>query len=381
MTQSPSSRPLLPGSTIGVLGSGQLGRMFAIAARQMGYRVHTFSPDTDTPAGQVSDKEWKASYDNHKLLTQFSKSVDVVTFEFENIPVSSVQVVAQHTRVHPKAQVLYISQNRWREKNYLASHGFPVAPFQKVGSLGELTNAIKKIGFPCVLKTAGFGYDGKGQRKVGTWAEAETAFKSFNGAEAILEGFVSFEKELSIIAVRGSDGAVDDFGVMENIHRQHILDMTLSPARVSPSVEKRACRMAQKILKSLDVVGVMCVEMFLEKSGKLIVNELAPRPHNSGHLTINAFQTSQFEQQLRAVCGLPLGSTERLAPAVMVNLLGNEWLKREPHWERALRVPGVHLHLYGKDQARAGRKMGHITATGHSLQMAQRAALAARRAL
>lgn len=386
-TARPSSHgPILPGATIGVMGSGQLGRMFTIAARQMGYRVHTYSPDYDTPTGQVADKEWTASYDDLKKLRAFAKSVSVVTFEFENIPVASVEWVARYTRVHPNAQVLRVSQHRLREKTFLSKNGFPVAPYQRVSSPADLEGAVKKIGLPGVLKTAGFGYDGKGQKKVSSLAQAKVAYAAFKGAEAILEGFVDFEKEVSVVAARGSEGSFAHFGVMENIHKNHILDITLSPARVSPVIAKKAIEMARKILQRLSVVGVMCVEMFLTKKGALIVNELAPRPHNSGHLTIDAFQTSQFEQQLRAVCGLPLGSTDQLRPASMVNLLGDVWAKgepsrREPSWEKALRIPGVKLHLYGKAKPRPGRKMGHLTALGSTVEAAGKAALSARAAL
>ena len=373
--------PLLPGATIGVLGSGQLGRMFAIAARRLGYRVHTYSPETDTPAGQVSDKEWTSSYEDHASLAMFAKSVDVVTFEFENIPVDSVNCVAALRPVHPRANVLHVAQNRLREKTYLSEYGFPVTPFQRVRSKPELEMAVKKIGVPAVLKTAGFGYDGKGQKKVASLSEAQAAYETFKGAEAVLEAFVPFEKEISVVAARGVDGAFAAFAVMENVHKNHILDVTICPARISSKTARKAVDLARGIFESLKVVGVMCVEMFLKGNGELIVNELAPRPHNSGHLTIDAFATSQFEQQVRAVCGLPLGSTEQLRPAAMVNLLGDLWGKGTPRWEKALRMEGVHLHLYGKSEARPGRKMGHLTALGANVEAARKAALAARSAL
>ncbi len=386
--------PLFPGATIGVLGSGQLGRMFAIAARRMGYRVHTFSPETDTPTGQVSDKEWTASYDDTEKLQEFAKSVDVVTFEFENIPVESVNLVAKHVPVHPRANVLHVAQNRLREKTFLSEYGFPVAPFQRVRSKPELTMAVKKIGTPAVLKTAGFGYDGKGQvvipakagiQDLGPIWEAMDSRIRHSGMtdrpEAVLEGFVRFEKEVSVIAARGMDGEFATFGVMENEHKNHILDVTIAPARISPKVAKKAVELARGIFESLKVVGVMCVEMFLKENDELIVNELAPRPHNSGHLTIDAFVTSQFEQQVRAVCGLPLGSTEQLKPAAMVNLLGDVWAKGQPRWEKALSLPDVKLHLYGKSQPRPGRKMGHLTALGNTVEAARKSALSARAAL
>lgn len=373
--------PILPGATIGVLGSGQLGRMFALAARRMGYRVHTYSPATDTPTGQVADREWTYSYDDHAQLEAFAKNVRVVTFEFENIPVESVNVVAKHAIVRPKANVLHVTQHRLREKTFLSEYGFPVAPFQRVRSKAELKLALKKIGTPAVLKTAGFGYDGKGQKKINSPDEAARAYATFNGAEAILEGFVRFTKEVSVIAARGIGGSFAHYGVMENMHKNHILDVTVAPAKIPASVEKKAVRMAREILHALDVVGVMCVEMFLTANGDLIVNELAPRPHNSGHLTIDAFETSQFEQQLRAVCGLPLGSTQRLKPAAMVNLLGDLWKNGTPRWEKAVGEPGVKLHLYGKSEPRVGRKMGHLTALGNTVEAARKSALRARQLL
>jgi 5-(carboxyamino)imidazole ribonucleotide synthase len=373
--------PVFPGATIGVLGSGQLGRMFAIAARQMGYRVHTFSPESDTPTGQIADKEWTASYNESKLLEAFAKRVSAVTFEFENVPYDSVKVVAKHTLVRPHGQVLHVTQHRLREKTFLSKNGFPVTPFSRVRSQMELKAALRKIGLPSVLKTSGFGYDGKGQKKVKTMEQALETYATFNGAEAILESFVDFDCELSVIVARGVDGSCKNFGVMENVHQNHILDVTLSPGRISSKIQKVAIGLAEDILKELNVVGVMCVEMFLTKKGQILVNELAPRPHNSGHLTIDAFSTSQFEQQVRAVCGLPLGSTDQLKSAAMVNLLGDIWEKGEPRWDQALRNPDVTLHLYGKLEPRPGRKMGHLTALGNTVEAARKAAQAARAAL
>jgi 5-(carboxyamino)imidazole ribonucleotide synthase len=373
--------PLRPGATIGVLGSGQLGRMFAIAARQMGYRVHTFSPDTDTPAGQVADKEWIAPYTDVEALTAFAREVDVATFEFENIPSASVNVIAGHVAVRPSGAVLHVAQNRLREKTFLKEHGFPIAPFAPVRSLETLRAALATIGVPAVLKTAGFGYDGKGQKKITSLDEAETAWAGFEGSDAVLEGFVNFKCEASVVAARGVDGSFAHFGLFENAHKNHILDVTVSPAKLSPAIQRRAITLTQKIMHSLDVVGLMCVELFITKKGEPIVNELAPRPHNSGHLTIDAFETSQFEQQVRAVCGLPLGSTRQLKPAAMVNLLGDVWERGEPKWENALKDSSVKLHLYGKSEPRAGRKMGHLTALASTVDAARRAALNARERL
>ncbi|MBV9867912.1 MAG: 5-(carboxyamino)imidazole ribonucleotide synthase [Abitibacteriaceae bacterium] len=375
------SKAILPGATVGVLGSGQLGRMFAIAARRMGYRVHTFSSKSDTPTGQLCDVEVTASYDDLEAVQNFARGVDVVTFEFENVPAATVEAAATHAPVRPSGEVLHITQNRWREKSFLAQHGFPLAAFRKVCSLDELRTGLDEVGFPAVLKTAGFGYDGKGQSKIQGPGEVELAFQSLNGQEGVLEGFIDFEREVSVVGARGLDGAFVHYGVVENEHRNHILDVTIAPAAVPPEVEREAVAIAQAVLESLDVVGVMCVEFFLQRDGKLLINELAPRPHNSGHFTFDACVTSQFEQQLRAVCGLPLGSPEQLRPAAMANLLGDLWQDGEPNWAAACAFPDVKLHLYGKSTAQPGRKMGHLTAFGDSIEAAKQTVCAARSAL
>jgi 5-(carboxyamino)imidazole ribonucleotide synthase len=375
------SPPILPGSTIGVLGSGQLGRMFAIAARRMGYRVHTFSPETDTPTGQVADVEVQASYEDLDAVREFTRHVHVVTFEFENIPVTSVDAVAEHVSVRPSGEVLHTTQHRLREKTFLARAGFPVTPFRPVSNLADLQSGIRDLGLPAVLKTAGFGYDGKGQSKITSLSEGEAALQVLEGQEAILEAFVDFEREVSVVAARGLDGAFAHYGVIENAHRQHILDVSIAPAVVSPKIAQEAVAIARSILEVLDVVGILCVEFFLTRDGKLLVNELAPRPHNSGHLTVDTCVTSQFEQQLRAVCGLPLGSTEQHRPAAMANLLGDLWQPGEPDWPAACAFPEVKLHLYGKLVPRPGRKMGHLTALAATAGTASRLVRAARTAL
>jgi len=373
-----------PGSTVGVLGSGQLGRMFAIAARRMGYRVHTLSPDDDTPTGQVADREVKAAYDDLDAVRDFARGVAVVTFEFENVSAAATRAAEEHAPVRPAGAVLHTTQHRLREKGFLAGAGFPVAPFAPVRSLPELQAALAEIGAPAVLKTAGWGYDGKGQVKIGDSGgpgEAAAAWEAIGGQEAVLEAFVDFEREVSVVAARGLDGAFAHFGVIENRHRNHILDVSTAPAAVPPGVEREAVEIARGILEGLEVVGVLCVEMFLTRDGRLLVNELAPRPHNSGHLTFDACVTSQFEQQLRAICGLPLGSTELLRPAAMANLLGDLWAGGEPDWAAACAIPDVKLHLYGKAAARPGRKMGHLTAMAPTPEDAMRKVLAARQAL
>jgi 5-(carboxyamino)imidazole ribonucleotide synthase len=373
--------PILPGSTIGVLGSGQLGRMFAIAARRMGYRVHTFSPETDTPTGQVADVEVQASYEELDAVREFTRQVHVVTFEFENIPVTTVNAVAERVSVRPSGAVLHTTQHRLREKNFLSRGGFPVTPFRPVRSMDDLRAAVRDLGLPAVLKTAGFGYDGKGQSKITSLSGGEAALRALDGQEAILEAFVDFEREVSVIAARGLDGSFAHYGVIENAHRHHILDVSIAPATVSPKIAQEAVEIARSILEALDVVGLLCVEFFLTRDGKLLVNELAPRPHNSGHLTFDACVTSQFEQQLRAVCGLPLGSTAQYRPAAMANLLGDLWRNGEPDWPAVCAFPEVKLHLYGKLTPRPGRKMGHLTALAASAGAASRLVRDARAAL
>jgi len=370
-----------PGSTVGVLGSGQLGRMFAIAARRMGYRVHTLSPEYDTPTGQVADREVTAAYDDLDAVRAFARAVDVVTFEFENVSAAATAAAAEHAPVRPAGSVLHATQHRLREKGFLAGAGFPVAPFAPVRSLSDLERALATIGAPAVLKTAGWGYDGKGQAKIAATGEAAAAWAATGEQEAVLEAFVDFDREVSVVAARGLDGSFAHFGVIENRHQRHILDVSTAPAIVPPGVEREAVEIARGILEKLEVVGVLAVEMFLTRDGRLLVNELAPRPHNSGHLTFDACVTSQFEQQLRAICGLPLGSTELLRPAAMANLLGDLWAPGEPDWAAACALPDVKLHLYGKAAARPGRKMGHLTAMAATPEEAMRKVLAAREAL
>lgn len=381
--------PILPGATLGVLGSGQLGRMFAIAARRMGYRVHTLSPATDTPTGQVADVEIHADYEDLDAVRRFARGVSVVTFEFENVSSAATEAAEQLVPVRPAGRVLHTTQNRLREKEFLTAAGLPVTPYRAVRSLDELRAAVEALGTPSVLKTAGWGYDGKGQRKIAAPGDAEAAWLELDTAEAVLEAFVDFEMEVSVVAARGVPGPGSGaefaaFDVAENRHVNHVLDVSVSPAAVSERVARRAHQIARTVLEELDVVGVLCVEMFVA-GDDLLVNELAPRPHNSGHLTFDACVTSQFEQQLRAVCGLPLGSPERLRPAAMANLLGDLWFRddspREPDWASACAHRDVKLHLYSKSEARPGRKMGHLTAFGDSADDAIRRVLAARNAL
>jgi len=375
------SKTILPNSTIGVFGSGQLGRMFAIEARKMGYRVHTFSPESDTPTGQVADIETCAGYDDLLEVRTFAQSVDVVTFEFENVPGATVEAAAAFVDVFPKGEILHTTQNRLREKNFLAKSGFPVTPFRHITSVDALRKAVDELGTPCVLKTAGFGYDGKGQSKITSTDDIDAAFEALKGAEAVLEAFVAFEKEVSVVCARDQAGNFAHYGVIENEHSNHILDVSFAPAIVSVGVHAEAVEIARNIADTMGYVGTLCVEFFLSSDGNLLVNELAPRPHNSGHLTFDACVTSQFEQQLRAVCGLPLGSTEFYRPAAMANLLGDAWAHGEPNWAAAAAMPNVKIHLYGKVEPRAGRKMGHLTAVADSAAEAARLVREARAAL
>ena len=374
-------RTILPNSTIGVFGSGQLGRMFAIEARQMGYRVHTFSPASDTPTGQVADLETSAPYEDLDEVRKFAREVDVVTFEFENVPFETVGAASEFVEVFPGGEVLHTTQNRLREKTFLSQNGFPVTAFRHIKTLEDLYGAAREIGLPAILKTAGFGYDGKGQAKLETEGDIGPAFENLQGQAAILEAFVDFAKEVSVVCARGAGGDFAHYGVIENAHARHILDISFAPALVSKKTLREAVEIARAVAEKFDYVGTLCVEFFLTRDERLLINELAPRPHNSGHLTFDACATSQFEQQLRAVCGLPLGSTEFLRPAAMANLLGDLWRSDEPDWASVLRFPNIKLHLYGKAQARQGRKMGHLTALAQTAGDAVEAVETARKFL
>jgi 5-(carboxyamino)imidazole ribonucleotide synthase len=374
-------RAVLPGAAIGILGGGQLGRMFAMAARQLGYRVHTLAPEDDTPTGQIADLAVNASYDDIDAVRAFARAVDVVTFEFENVSAAATAAAAEHALVRPSGRSLFLTQHRLREKRFLAGCGLPVVPFAAVASEADLAEAVRRIGCPAVLKTAAFGYDGKGQVRVATPDEAVAAWDAIGRQEAVLEAFIDLERELSVVGARGADGQCELFSPMDNVHRHHILDVSIAPAALPPGVAGAAAAAARSVLDALEYVGVLCVEFFLARDGHLLINELAPRPHNSGHLTIDACRTSQFEQQVRAVCGLPLGSPELLQPAAMANLLGELWEGGEPDWAAALAVPAVKLHLYGKTTPRRGRKMGHLTAMAPLADDARALVLRAREAL
>jgi 5-(carboxyamino)imidazole ribonucleotide synthase len=375
------TRVIAPGAALGVLGGGQLGRMFAIAARRMGYRVHAFSPDDDSPTGQVADLEVTSSYEDLDALRAFARGVEVVTFEFENVPIEAIDAVEALAPVRPSGVALHTAQQRAREKTFLADRGVPTAPFAAAATLDELWDAVARVGTPAVIKTAAFGYDGKGQHKVATPADVEHVWTAIGHQAAVVEKFINLQAEISIVAARGVGGEVAAFPAFENRHRNHILDLTTVPAAIPAALAKQAAEITRTILEELQYVGVLCVEFFVSTDGELLVNELAPRPHNSGHLTFDAAVTSQFEQQVRAVCGLPLGSADIPRPAAMANLLGDLWVDGEPNWAAACRFTDVKLHLYGKNNPRPGRKMGHLTAVGKTVQEAQERVIAARDAL
>ena len=372
---------MLPGATLGVLGGGQLGAMFAAAARRMGYRVEAVVEHADCPAARHCDRIHVGLLDDVEGLVALGTRFAAVTYEFENVPVAAARALDRVVPVRPGPEVLHTTQDRGREKAFLVRHGLPCAPHAVVRSRDDLVAAVGHTGLPAVLKTSASGYDGKGQRRIDSRAEIDAAWGALGPEELVLEGWIPFAAELSVVAARGLDGATCCWEPSLNLHRHHILDLSTAPAALPAAVIAEARRMAIAVLDALDVVGVSCVEFFVTTDGELLVNEIAPRPHNSGHLTIEAAVTSQFEQQVRAVCGLPLGSTRQIAPAAMANLLGDCWERGEPDWGAALGVEGVSLHLYGKSAPRPGRKMGHLTAVAATVDEARAAALHARRLL
>jgi 5-(carboxyamino)imidazole ribonucleotide synthase len=365
-----ATKSLPPGSTIGVLGGGQLGRMLAHAATRLGYRVHVYEPQAGCPAGAVAHLEVNAPYEDLEALAAFAKGCDVVTYEFENVPSAPLRHIEGLTRLHPHWQVLETTQNRSREKRWLRDQGFPHARFVEVPAGGDLAAGIREAGIPCVVKTADFGYDGKGQLKVLAEADIAAAQARFAGQAVVIEQFVDFACEVSAVVARSASAAVRVFPIAENIHTNHILDTSIVPARVDPAVAASAERLARLVAERIGLVGVMGVECFVTRAGEVLINELAPRTHNSGHYTIDACVTSQFEQQVRAICGLPLGAVTLLSPVAMVNILGDAWRHGEPKWETLLAQPNVRLHLYGKAEPRPGRKMGHFTVTARDAAMA-----------
>ena len=351
---------ILPGATLGMLGGGQLGRMFTIAARTMGYEVMVLDPDKESPAGKLATTHICADYSDQAALDQIAKTCDAVTTEFENVPASTLEALAKTSPVRPGAKAISIAQDRIHEKNFLKDNGFYTAPFAVIHSLEDLQKSISEIGTPAILKVSRFGYDGKGQFGINAESDIEKAWETLEGEACVLEQRMPLDIEVSVVLARGIEGEVITYPVSENIHEGGILDVTVVPARIDKNLETKVIDMAKEIATALDYVGIMAVEFFIS-NGKILVNEIAPRPHNSGHYTLDACMTDQFEQQVRAVCGLPLGDTTLLSPVVMINMLGDIWHNGEaPKWEKLLNHPNVKLHLYGKREARPGRKMGHF---------------------
>lgn len=372
----------MPGSTIGMLGGGQLGRMTMLAGRAMGYRFAVYDPDaSSSPGAPVADHVFNADFADEEHLARFADCVDVVTLEFENIPVSAIEFLSRIKPVLPSGGILSICQNRRREKEFLRQSGVPCADFDIVDSFEALKAATERLGYPCVLKTADFGYDGKGQYKLNSAVDIEPAWTSMDHHLGVVEQWIQFEGEYSIICARNASGTVATYPVIENIHRNHILYCSKCPADVSEVQADEAKALAIEIAEKLDLVGLVTVELFLTENGWK-VNELAPRPHNSGHLTIEACNVSQFEQHVRSVCNLPLGQTAPHSPGVMINLLGDVWSGGEPHWAELWKHPNAKLHLYGKEEARVGRKMGHFTViSSDSVQSALEVARAIKNSL
>ncbi len=351
---------ILPGSTLGMLGGGQLGRMFTIAARTMGYEVVVLDPDKESPAGKLATTHICADYSDQAALDQIAKSCDAVTTEFENVPASTLEALAKTMPVRPGAKAVTIAQDRIQEKNFLKNNGFFTAPFAVIHSIEDLKKNIGKIGLPAILKVSRFGYDGKGQFAINAETDIEKAWQTLQGEACVLEQRMPLDIEVSVVLARGIEGEMVTYPLAENLHESGILDVSVVPARLASDTEEKVIVMAKQIAAALDYVGIMAVEFFIS-NGKILVNEIAPRPHNSGHYTLDACVTDQFEQQVRAVCGLPLGDTTLLSPVVMVNMLGDIWHNGEnPKWEKLLNHPNVKLHLYGKREARPGRKMGHF---------------------
>ncbi|MGZ8218852.1 5-(carboxyamino)imidazole ribonucleotide synthase [Methylomagnum sp.] len=365
---------ILPNAMLGILGGGQLGRMFTMAARAMGYRVTVLDPDPDSPAGSLADVHLRAAYDDRTALNHLAETCVAITTEFENVPADSMRHLAERIRVSPAAHSVFIAQDRILEKNYVAGAGLAVAPFLAIETATELEQDLSGH-LPGILKLARFGYDGKGQLRVKTPAEAQAAFAEMGQKPCVLERMLDLKTEVSVIVARTGPGEVTTFPVAENHHEAGILDISIVPARVSGSVAAEARAMALKLAEAMDYVGVLAVEFFVLAGGELVINEIAPRPHNSGHYTLDACMTSQFEQQVRTLCGLPPGDTRLLSPVAMVNLLGDIWRDDEPAWDKLLSQPNVILHLYGKKSARIGRKMGHFNVLAEDVESALTQAL------
>jgi 5-(carboxyamino)imidazole ribonucleotide synthase len=371
---------ILPGATLGLLGGGQLGRMFTVAARTLGYRVTVLDPDSLSPAAEFATGHLNTAYTDPASLAELARTCAAVTTEFENAPAEALLALAEETLVRPSGNAVAVAQDRSREKGFIAAHGLPVGPYADVGSEADFDTALARMRLPAILKTARFGYDGKGQATIASREDLAQFFSQWKRVPCVLEERLTLEREISVILARAADGEVAVFPVAENRHARGILDVSIAPARIPEALAAQATRLATHLAQALDYVGVLAVEMFVV-NGQLLVNEIAPRPHNSGHYTIDACRTSQFEQQVRVLCGLPLGDATLHTPAVMVNLLGDVWGAGEPAWDVVLRHAGAHLHLYGKREARPGRKMGHVTVCEPSLEAALEVAMEIRREL
>jgi 5-(carboxyamino)imidazole ribonucleotide synthase len=372
---------ILPGATVGVLGGGQLGRMFVLQARTMGYHVVVLDPDPGSPAGQVADLHLRAPYSDPAALDRLAAACDAVTTEFENVPAGALEHLERSCRVRPHGKSVAVAQDRIAEKSFLEGAGFSTAPFRAVRNEEELRLAVGEIALPALLKTSRLGYDGKGQATIERPGDAAAAFAALGRVECVLEERLALETELSVVLARGDDGTIAPFPVGENRHRDGILETTVVPARVSRATADEARGTAGRVADALGYVGVLGVELFVANGGRIFVNEIAPRPHNSGHYTMDACSADQFEQQLRALCALPLAEPRLLSPVAMVNLLGDLWRAGTPRWGEVFSRPGVRLHLYGKAEPRAGRKMGHLNCLADDPDRALALALEARDAL
>ncbi len=368
---------IAPGATLGLLGGGQLGRMFIMAARTLGYRVTVLDPDPLSPAAEFATGHLNTAFTHPVSLAELAQTCAAVTTEFENAPAEALLALAEKTVVRPSGKAVAVAQDRSREKSFFGASGLPVGPYADVREEADFAPALARVKLPAILKTARFGYDGKGQATIATRADLEREFAQWRRVPCVLEERLELDLEISVILGRSDDGRVEVFPVAENRHARGILDLTIAPARIPATLAAKAQELATRLAKALDYVGVLAVEMFVS-GGRLLVNEIAPRPHNSGHYTIDACRTSQFEQQVRVLCGLPLGDPTLHTPAVMVNLLGDIWGAGEPRWEAVLRHAGAHLHLYGKRDARPGRKMGHVTVCEATLERALEVATAIR---
>jgi 5-(carboxyamino)imidazole ribonucleotide synthase len=351
---------LLPGATLGMLGGGQLGRMFTVAAQTMGYKVVVLDPDPGSPTGVIADKHLCAAYDDQAALAEMAELCDAVTTEFENIPAQTLAFLEQKTRVRPSSKALAQTQNRNVEKNFIASQGIATAPYLPIYQREDIAKAEDTIRFPAILKVATFGYDGKGQVPCDNLDDVYKAFDAMGEKECVLEQKIQLEREISVVLARSETGSITNFPVAENAHVNGILHSTMVPASVSAEQAQSAIQKATEIARGLGYIGTMAVEFFVSTDGDIIANEIAPRPHNSGHYTLDACHTSQFEQQVRMLCGLPAGNCDLVSPVVMINILGDVWGNSEPKWDQLLAEPNVKLHLYGKKEARPGRKMGHF---------------------